>query len=54
MAADKGQSNRVVFMTDDAQRKWLDEHSAATGAPIGEIIRRAIAAYQEMLRKKTR
>ncbi len=52
MAKDKGQDQRIVFMTDEAQRKWLDEQSKATGAPMGEIIRRAIAAYQELLKRK--
>lgn len=51
-AKDKGQNIRVVFMTDEAQRKWLDEQSEETGAPLGEIIRRAIAAYQESLQRR--
>jgi hypothetical protein len=36
---------RVVFMTDKDQQAWLFWRSAETGAPISEIMRRALAFY---------
>ena len=44
---DKGLNERVTFMTDKAQREWLDKQVAETGAPLGEIIRRAIELYRK-------
>lgn len=36
---------RIVFMTDETTSAWLNWRSAETGAPISEIVRRAVAAY---------
>jgi AT hook motif len=36
---------RVVFMADAAAHAWLYWRSAETGAPISEIMRRALAFY---------
>jgi hypothetical protein len=36
---------RIVFMTDDATQAWLNWRSTETGAPISEIVRRAVSAY---------
>jgi hypothetical protein len=49
---DKGLNQRVTFMTDKNQRDWLAQQSAASGAPLGEIIRRAISAYRQAQKKK--
>ena len=46
MVKDKGLDQRVTFMTTAEQRQWLIEQSALTGAPLGEIIRRAIESYR--------
>lgn len=48
---DKGLNQRVTFMTDKNQRDWLARQSAVSGAPLGEIIRRAINAYMKLQRK---
>ena len=45
---DKGLNQRVTFMTDKSQRDWLAQQSAVSGAPLGEIIRRAIAVAQQV------
>ena len=37
--------NRIVFMADKRTSDWLYWRSAETGAPISEIVRRAVAAY---------
>jgi hypothetical protein len=37
--------NRIVFMADQVTSDWLYWRSAETGAPVAEIIRRAVAAY---------
>jgi len=42
---DKKQSNRVVVYLDSEQRKNLDKLSAKTGAPLSEILRRAVDGY---------
>jgi len=36
---------RLVILTDEKQMAALRKLSEKTGAPIGEIVRRAIAAY---------
>jgi hypothetical protein len=41
----RGLGERVTFMTDKNQREWLSQESETTGAPLGEIIRRAIDDY---------
>jgi len=41
---DKGLNERIVFLTDAGQRKWLEDQSKLTGAPISTLIRRAIDA----------
>jgi hypothetical protein len=48
----KGLNQRVTFMTDATQREWLTKQSVFTGAPLGEIIRRAIDYYREMKEKR--
>ena len=52
MNKDKGLDQRVTFMTDKSQREWLAQQSATSGAPLGEIIRRAISMYQQSFGKK--
>lgn len=39
--------NRIVLMADDEMREWLNWHSAAIGASMSDIIRRAVVAYRE-------
>jgi hypothetical protein len=48
---DKGLHERVTFMTDKAQREWLDKQVRESGAPLGEIIRRAINLYRKTKEK---
>lgn len=36
---------RTVFQLDEAERKALESLSKKTGAPLSELIRRAIADY---------
>lgn len=36
---------RVVFMADSSAQAWLKWRAAETGAPISEIMRRALAFY---------
>jgi hypothetical protein len=36
---------RTIVHLDEAERKALDSLSKKTGAPLSELIRRAIAAY---------
>lgn len=38
-------TRRVAFMADDAAHAWLTWRCAETGAPVSEILRRALAAY---------
>jgi hypothetical protein len=45
---DKGLNQRVTFMTDVTQREWLRKKSEESGAPLGELIRRAISSYMEI------
>lgn len=40
-------SNRVILSINDDMRKWLEDEAKRTGAPISEIIRRAIRAYSD-------
>jgi hypothetical protein len=49
---DRGLDQRVTFMTDKVQRAWLAKQSEITGAPLGVLIRRAIAAYMQIQNKK--
>ena len=42
---DKKQNNRVVVYLDDAQRKTLEKLSTRTGAPMSELLRRAVDEY---------
>lgn len=53
MNPDKGLNQRVTFMTDKTQREWLAKQSATTGAPLGVIIRRAIAMYMQAQKRKS-
>jgi len=39
--------NRVVVYVTDEQLAWLRSENERLGAPVGEIIRRAIAAEQK-------
>jgi hypothetical protein len=48
---DKGLNERVTFMTDKTQREWLNKQVAETGAPLGEVIRRAINLYRKTKEK---
>lgn len=36
---------RVVFMADESAQEWLKWRADETGAPISEIMRRALAFY---------
>lgn len=36
---------RTVFQLDEADRKTLEKLSQKTGAPVAELLRRAVAAY---------
>jgi hypothetical protein len=44
---DKGLQVRVVFLTDEDQRDWLQRLSDSTGAPISHIVRQAVAEYRQ-------
>jgi hypothetical protein len=48
---DNKTKTRMIFYIDPAQRKALDKISAKTGAPVAELIRRAIADWLERYRK---
>ncbi len=51
-ARDRGLNERIVFLTDKNQREWLQKQSESTGAPVGDIIRRAITTYQAWVKKQ--
>jgi hypothetical protein len=44
--------NRVVVYVTDEQLAWLRSENERLGAPVGEIIRRAIAAEQKKAESK--
>ena len=48
---DEGRSNRVVVYLSDDQRAAIDERSQQTGAPMSEILRRAITFYLDAVKK---
>jgi hypothetical protein len=48
---DKGLHERITILVSKTQREWLDKQVAATGAPLGEIIRRAIELYRKAKEK---
>lgn len=47
----KGLQERVVVLMTKDQRGWLQGQSDSTGAPIGDIVRRAVDAYRQRLGK---
>lgn len=48
---DKGLHQRVVFLTDEDQQSWLQAQSESTGAPIANIVRRAVDEYRQRIEK---
>ena len=48
---DDGRTNRVVVYLSDDQRAAIDERSHQTGAPMSEILRRAIDFYLDAVKK---
>ena len=48
---DKGLHERIVFLTDRDQQSWLQAQSESTGAPIANIVRRAVEEYRQRLAK---
>ena len=49
---DKGLQSRVVVLMTSDQQAWLQAQSEATGAPVGNIVRRAVEDYRERLTKR--
>jgi Ribbon-helix-helix domain len=49
---DKGLHTRVVVLVSDDQQAWLQAQSEATGAPVSNIVRRAVEDYRERLTKR--
>src|SRR5260370_19451263 len=49
---DRGLQQRIEFLTDRDQQHWLHEHSRATHAPLGDILRRAVEAYRQTIERK--
>jgi ribbon-helix-helix protein len=43
---------RTVFYLDKAERKTFDRLSKKTGAPLAELLRRAVALYLKAQKKK--
>jgi ribbon-helix-helix protein len=43
---------RTVFYLDRAERKTFDKLSKKTGAPLAELLRRAVAMYLKAQRKR--
>lgn len=52
VSRDKGLHTRVVFLTDEDQAGWLQAQSESTGAPVANIIRRAVEMYRQAEAKK--
>jgi arsenate reductase-like glutaredoxin family protein len=49
---DKGLQERIIFLTDESQRAWLQAQSEQSGAPVSAIVRRAVDAYRAGLERK--
>jgi hypothetical protein len=48
---DKGLHTRVVVLMSDDQQAWLQAQSESTGAPIANIVRRAVDEYRQRIEK---